>query len=606
MAIDQTSMHPATATDADSGPRQLTGAQIICECLVREGVDTVFGYPGGTVLPLYHTLPEYPIRHILVRHEQGAGFAASGFARVTGKVGVCIATSGPGATNLVTAIADAMMDSVPMVAITGQVSSSLIGKDAFQEIDTTGITLPITKHNYLVTDPADLARVIREAFHIARTGRPGPVLIDVAKDTQQKEAPFHWPKEVRLRGYRPTMQGNQKQVRHAAAAIEAAKKPLIVSGHGVIISRAFDELKEFAEKTNIPVVTTLHGISSFPETHELSFGMVGMHGSAYANAAIQETDLFIGIGMRFDDRVTGRLQGFAPKAKFVHIDIDPAEIGKNVGVYTPIVGDVKHVLEALNRAVQPKRHDEWLEEIRTWRRARPMTDVRESDRLIPQYVVRELYAATAGDAIICADVGQHQMWAAQIYHYDKPNSYITSGGLGAMGFALPAAMGAKVALPKENVWCVVGDGGFQMNVQELGTIAQEQIPVKIAIINNGFLGMVRQWQEFFYEHRYSASPIGYPDFVKLAEAYGIRALRVTTKDEVAPALREAMEFPGPFLIDFVVEEEENVYPMIPPGGSLSDIIYAPDDRNAGDPVEVEPEGPVSASQPVEDEEDDDD
>jgi acetolactate synthase-1/2/3 large subunit len=446
---------------------------------------------------------------------------------------------------------------------------------------------------------------MREAFHIARSGRPGPVLVDVSKDAQQKEAPFLWPDDIRLRGYRPTRQGNMRQVRLAAQAIDSAKKPLIVAGHGVIISQAFAELRELAEKTNIPVVTTLHGISSFPETHELNFGMVGMHGSAYANAAIQETDLFIGVGMRLDDRVTGRLQGFAPKAKFVHIDIDPAEIGKNVDVYTPIVGDVRQVLESLNRAVQPNRHDEWLEEIRAWRRARPMTEVRESDKLLPQHPIRELYQQTGGDAIIVADVGQHQMWVAQLFFYDKPNSYLTSGGLGAMGFALPAAMGAKVALPEENVWCVVGDGGFQMNAQELGTIAQEEIPVKIMILNNGFLGMVRQWQEFFYERRYSATPIPYPDFVKLAEAYNIRAVRVKSRDEVEPAIREALEYKGPFLIDFVVEEEENVYPMIPPGGSLSDIIYAPDERTAGDPVDVEPEPPAAVNQPVEEEDEDD-
>ena len=579
MATNQIASNHATRQAVERSTRRLTGSRIICECLLREGVETVFGYPGGQVLPLYHALPEYPIRHILVRHEQAAGFAASGYARATGRVGVCMATSGPGATNLVTAIADAMMDSVPIVAITGQVPTPLIGKDAFQEIDTTGITLPITKHNYLVDRTEDLPRIIREAFYIAKSGRPGPVLIDVPRDVQQKETVFEWPEEVRLRGYRPTLHGNARQIRQAAELINSAKCPVIVAGHGVILSRAFAELRELAEKASIPVITTLHGVSSFPESHELSFGLIGMHGGAYANSAVQECDVLIGIGMRFDDRVTGRTTGFAPKAKVIHIDVDPAEIGKNVRVVIPIVGDVKNVLTALNDLIVPGNHEDWLAQIREWRNEVPLTVIRDSDKLLPQYVIRELYNVTGGDAIICTDVGQHQMWAAQHFWYDKPNSFLSSGGLGAMGFGLPAGIGAKVALPEENVWVISGDGSIQMNIQELGTIVQEQVPLKIAIMNNGYLGMVRQWQEFFYDRRYSATPIGHPDFVKLGEAYGIRSMRVTAKDGIAPALREAMDHDGPVLIDFLVEGEENVYPMIPPGGSLSEILIDPSQAN---------------------------
>jgi acetolactate synthase I/II/III large subunit len=574
MVSEATSSH-APKNTPERRPRRMSGAQILFECLLREGVDTIFGYPGGKVINLYHALPEFPIRHVLVRHEQGAGFAACGYARVTGRVGVCLATSGPGATNLVTPIADAMMDSVPIVAITGQVPTSLVGKDAFQEIDTTGITLPITKHNYLVDRVEDLPRVIREAFYIASTGRPGPVLIDSPQDVQAKEIEFHWPEEVRLAGYRPTVQGNVRQIRQAAELISSAKRPLLIAGHGVVIARAFAELKTLAETADIPVATTLHGISSFPESHDLSFGLLGMHGAAYANKAVQAADLLIAVGMRFDDRVTGALGGFAPKAKIVHIDVDPAEIGKNVHVTTPIVGDVRKVLAALNAEISSATHSDWIEQLRDWRRETPMTAIRETEKLLPQHVIRGLYEATKGNAIICADVGQNQMFAAQHYVYDKPNSYITSGGLGSMGVALPSAIGAQMALPEENVWVVVGDGGIQMNIQELGTIVQERLPIKIALINNSFLGMVRQWQEFFFEKRYSATPIGCPDFVALAEAYGIRAMRVADRAGVGPAIAEAMAHDGPALIEFLVEEEENVYPMIPPGGSLSDIINDP-------------------------------
>jgi acetolactate synthase-1/2/3 large subunit len=570
MAI--TTPRPTATTPPETTRRRLTGSQILCECLVREGVTVLWGYPGGAILPFYHTLPEYPLRHILVRHEQGAVFAANGYARSTGNVGVCVATSGPGATNMVTGIADALMDSVPLVAITGQVATSLIGKDAFQEIDTTGITLPITKHNYLVERAEDLPRIVREAFYIARNGRPGPVLIDVPKDVQQAEADFVWPEEVRVRGFRPTLQGNHRQIRQAAELLAQSERPVLLAGHGVVISQAYAELRELAEKAQIPVITTLHGVSCFPESHELSFGMTGMHGAAYANKSIVECDLLIGVGMRFDDRVTGRVAGFAPKAKVIHIDIEPAEIGKNVKVTVPIVGDCRNVLASLGREVQPARHEAWLAQLQEWRRQMPMTHIRETERLLPQHVIRDIHEVTKGRALVVSDVGQHQMWAAQHFWYDLPNSFFSSGGLGAMGYCLPASMGVKFGRPEETVWAVIGDGGFQVTLQELATIVQDNLAVKIAIVNNGYLGMVRQWQQFFYDRRYSASPISGPDFVKLAEAYGIPAARVTRKAESVAAIRQAMATDGPFLIDFVVEEEENVYPMIPPGGALSDII----------------------------------
>jgi acetolactate synthase-1/2/3 large subunit len=517
-------------------------------------------------------MPEYQLRHVLVRHEQGAVFAANGYARSTGRVGVCLATSGPGATNMVTGIADALMDSVPLVAITGQVATSMIGRDAFQEIDTTGITLPITKHNYLVQKPSDLPKVVREAFYIAQSGRPGPVLIDIPKDVQQIDGDFIWPDEVRPRGYKPTLHGNTRQIRQAAELIGHAKRPLILAGHGIVISQAYSELRELAEKSHIPVITTLHGVSAFPESHELSFGMTGMHGAAYANKAICETDLLIAIGMRFDDRVTGKISGFAPKAKVIHIDIDPAEIGKNVKVTVPIVGDCRNVLAKLVEEVKEARRDEWLAQMVAWRNEMPMTSIRETKAFLPQHVIRAIYDETQGNSLVVCDVGQHQMWAAQHFWYDKQNSFFSSGGLGAMGYCLPAAMGVKVGRPKENVWAVIGDGGFQVTLQELATIVQDNIGVKIAIVNNGYLGMVRQWQQFFYERRYSASGISGPDFVKLGEAYGIPSARVTRGSDARAAVRKAMETDGPYLIDFVVEEEENVYPMIPPGGALSDII----------------------------------
>ncbi|MFH1169321.1 MAG: biosynthetic-type acetolactate synthase large subunit [Chloroflexota bacterium] len=555
---------------------KMTGAQILCEGLVQEGVEVIFGFPGGVLLPLYDTMPQYPqLRHILVRHEQGAAHAADGYARATGKVGVCLATSGPGATNLVTGIANACLDSVPMVAITGQVPRNLIGKDAFQEIDITGITLPITKHNYLVLDINYLAEIVKEAFYVARTGRPGPVLIDVPRDIFTDQAEFHYPSRVELPGYKPTVQGHPTQIKKAAKLIAESQQPVVLAGRGVLISGAHAELKQFVETSQIPVVTTLLGIGCFPGDHFLSYGMAGMHGMAYANKAITEADLVIAIGMRFDDRLTGKVSAFAPDAKIIHIDLDPAEIGKNVRVDVPIVGDVKKVLQALNKQMTPAEHLSWIKRLDNWRREHPSLEISGGEGLIPQYVVRMLYEATGGDAIIATGVGQNQMWAAQYYTYTKPNSLISSGGLGTMGFGLPAAMGAKVGCPDTPVWCIDGDGSLQMTIQELATLVQDNIAVKIAILNNGYLGMVRQWQELFYGKRYVATPLSCPDFVKIAEGYCIPGLRVTRREEVVPAIERAMEHPGPFLIDFMVEPEENVYPMVPPGASLAEFIEQP-------------------------------
>jgi acetolactate synthase-1/2/3 large subunit len=553
-----------------------TGAQILCESLLKEGVEVIFGYPGGQVLPLYDTLPQFPkLRHILVRHEQGAAHAADGYARVTGRVGVCLATSGPGATNLVTGIANANLDSVPMVAITGQVPRASIGKDAFQEVDITGITLPITKYNYLVMEASSVARTVKEAFYIAGTGRPGPVLIDIPRDVFTEEAEFEYPDKINLPGYSPTLQGHPAQIKKAARIIGEAKKPLIISGHGVLISGAHNELRNLAEKAQIPVITTLLGIGSFPESHILSFGMLGMHGTVYANKATGEADAIIAIGMRFDDRATADVKKFAPNASIIHIDIDPSEIGKNVRVDVPIVGDVKAVLGELNKLVAVREHVEWLNQIGNWRKEHPMTTIRECDELLPQFVIRKIFEITKGQATIVTGVGQNQMWAAQHYWYDKPNSLISSGGLGTMGFEIPAAIGAKVGRPDDTVWCIAGDGGFQMKMQELGTIMQEKLAVKIAIIDNGCLGMPRQWQELLYNKNYVASFICGPDFVKLGDAYGIPALRVTHKEEVVPAVEQAMSYNGPFIIDFKVNPEENVYPMVPPGAALTECIEEP-------------------------------
>jgi acetolactate synthase-1/2/3 large subunit len=559
---------------------KLTGAQILCESLLKEGVDVLFGYPGGVVLPLFDTFTQYPaLRHILVRHEQGAAHAADGYARATGKVGVCLATSGPGATNLVTGIANAHLDSVPMVAITGQVARPFIGKDAFQEVDITGITLPITKHNYLVMEAGQIAQVVKEAFYLARTGRPGPVLIDIPKDCFIEQAEFHYPTKVNLPGYNPTLEGHPAQIKKAAEMINnASQKPLIIAGRGVTISGAFAELKQLAETAQIPVITTLLGIGCFPESHTLSYGMLGMHGMAYANWAVSDADLVIAIGMRMDDRATSKFSEFAPHARIIHIDIDPSEIGKNVRADVPIVGDVKKVLIPLIKLLKPAQHVEWLTQLDAWRKKAPMISnrLRNSKILLPQYVVRKIYEVTKGDAIVVSGVGQNQMWAAQHFWYDKPNSFITSGGLGTMGFELPASMGVKVGMPDETVWCIAGDGGFQMTLQELATLVQDKIGVKIAILNNGCLGMVRQWQELFYNKNYVDTPLFNPDFVKLAEAYSIPGLRVSTKEQVVPAIEKAMATDGPFLIDFVVAPEENVYPFVPPGEALSKVLLEPE------------------------------
>ncbi len=557
---------------------KLTGAQIVCESLLREGVDVAFGLPGGAILPLYGALPQYPqLRHILVRHEQGAAMAADGYARATGRVGVCFATSGPGATNLATGIACAYMDSVPVVIITGQVPRPAIGKDAFQETDITGITLPITKHNYLVMQASEISTAIKEAFHIASTGRPGPVLVDIPKDVLLDEkAEFFYPDSVDLRGYKPTLDGHPSQIQKAAKLIAKAERPLILAGHGVILSRAYEEAMELAEKAQIPVITTLLGISSFPTDHFLNVGMPGMHGMAYASIAINEADLLISLGMRFDDRVTGRISGFAPNAKVIHVDVDPSEISKNVKATVPIVGDLKRVLRAMLPQIQPAVHTEWVQRIEQLRQEHPSMRIRETEKLLPQYVLRTLSEVTEGKAIIVTGVGQHQMWAAQHYGFKEPNSLITSGGLGAMGFEVPAAIGAKVGKPDRPVWSIAGDGGFQMTLCDLATAVENNIGVKYAIINNNFLGMVRQWQDFFYNKEYTATSYTHnPDFVKLAEAYGIPGMRVTDKTQVETSIRWAMETPGPVIVDFMVEPEENVYPMIPSGGSVNELLEEP-------------------------------
>ncbi len=555
---------------------KLTGAQIIMESLLAEGVDTVFGYPGGSNLPMYDALPQYSqLRHVLVRHEQAAAHAADAYARVTGKAGVCWATSGPGATNLVTGIANAWMDSVPLVCITGSVVSWLIGRDGFQEADITGITIPITKHNTLVLNAEDIAGAIKEAFHIATTGRPGPVLVDIPRDVQQQEAEFEYPESVNLAGYQPQVEGEPRQIKRAVRLIADAERPVILAGHGVVISRAWDELVHLAETAQIPVITTLLGLGGFPGTHSLNMGLPGMHGMYWNNMAISEADLVMGIGMRFDDRVTGALKDFAPKAKIIHIDIDPAEIGKNLTVAVPIVGDVKQVLTELNRDVQPARHDEWLTWLNEQRESHPSIAIPETDKLLPQYVIKSIYDASGSDAYYVTGVGQHQMWAAQYFWVDKPNGFITSGGLGTMGFEVPAAIGAQFADLKSTVWSICGDGGFQMTSQELATVVEYELPIKYAIINNGYLGMVRQWQELFYKNNLSSVRMYQPDFVKLAEAYGVRALRVTDKAEVQSSIDLALNHPGPVLIDFQVEEYENTYPMVPPGAALQQTVDSP-------------------------------
>jgi len=556
----------------------LTGAQILWECLVREGVDTVFGYPGGAILPAYDAMLGYPVRHVLVRHEQGAAHMADGYARASGRVGVAIATSGPGATNLTTGIATAMLDSVPTVFITGQVPSKVLGSDAFQEIDITGITLPITKHNALVTDARDIAHAVREAFAVARSGRPGPVLVDICKDAQQAKTEFVWPESVELPGHREPPPPRREEISRALELLARAERPLILAGHGVLKSGAGRALQAFAEKTETPVALTLLGLGGFPASHPLCLGMMGMHGEAYVNTAIQEADLLLAFGMRFDDRVTGNLKTYAPDSRKIHVEIDPSEIGKNVPVDVGIVGDLRAVLEALTPEAPPTRHQAWLRQIQAGRddtRARDILHQPDEGRLYAAHVIHDLWQATGGDAVVVSDVGQHQMWEAQYYPHERPRSLITSGGLGTMGFALPAAIGAKLARPEAEVWVVAGDGGFQMTQCELATLRQEGLDLKIAVINNGYLGMVRQWQEFFYDKRYAATPMLSPDFVALAAAYGIPAHRVTRRDEVVPTVASVRASGGAALVDFRVEKEEAVYPMVPAGADLHAMIRRP-------------------------------
>jgi acetolactate synthase-1/2/3 large subunit len=559
---------------------QLTGAEIVLESLEREGVDLMFGYPGGAILPVYDAMTKYPgIHHVLVRHEQGASHAADGYARATGKGGVAIATSGPGATNLVTGIATAMIDSSPIVCITGQVPSAVIGSDAFQETDVTGVTLPITKHNYLVTRAEDIAPTVREAFHIARSGRPGPVLIDITKDAQNEVTEFVYPEgELVLPGYRPADYATDEEVEAALELIQQAERPLILAGHGVLMSGAMRTLQEFAEKTQTPVTLTLLGKGALPEEHPLCLGMMGMHGEAYANQAIQDADLLLAFGMRFDDRVTGNLKTYAPNSRKIHVDIDRSELNKNVKVDVAIAGDVGSVMQQLLSHLKPLQHGEWLEQIGKWQNDTQMRNVlhrKTNGELLAAHVIYLIWQATKGDAVVVSDVGQHQMWEAQYYAHQRPHTLITSGGLGTMGFAVPAAIGAKMGVPDEDVWVIVGDGGFQMTCQELMTAVQENVKINIAIINNGYLGMVRQWQEFFYEERYNATPMMNPDFSKLAEAYGIPAMRVTERDEVTKSVEWAESIDGPVVIDYQVEQHDIVYPMVPAGADLDKMIRRP-------------------------------
>ncbi len=557
---------------------KLTGAEILWECLVREGVDVVFGYPGGANMPIYDAMLNYPVHHVLVRHEQGAAHMADGYARASGRVGVAMATSGPGATNLVTGIATAMMDSSPVVFITGQVAAHLIGGDAFQEVDVTGITLPITKHNYLVTRADEVAEVVREAFYIARSGRPGPVLIDVCKNAQVEQTEFVYPKEVKLVGYQPVSHAPKESLEHAVKLIEKAKRPLILCGHGVLISGAEEALMQFAVKTQTPVASTLLGLGAFPASHPLSLGMMGMHGEVHTNLAIQNSDLILAFGMRFDDRVTGNLKAYAPHARKIHVEIDPSEVHKNVAADVPLIGDLNTVLTDLIPLVDEYDHNEWLKEIGNWKSeadTRSIMNWPNDDKLYVPHLVSDIWKATGGNAIITTDVGQHQMWAAQYYALEKPNRWITSGGAGTMGFGLPSAIGAWFANKDQEIWAIAGDGGFQMTAAELTTAVQEGANVKVAIMNNNFLGMVRQWQEFFFEKRYSAVDMLTPDFVKLAEAHQVPARLVTKRDEVDEAIEWARKTQGPVVIEFRVEREDGVYPMVPTGASLDQMIQRP-------------------------------
>ena len=556
-----------------------TGAQMLWESLVREGVSTVFGYPGGAILPAYDALLEYPIRHVLVRHEQGATHMADGYARASGEVGVAVATSGPGATNMVTGIATAMLDSSPIVCITGQVGSKVIGSDAFQETDVTGVTLPITKHNYLVSDVSEVAPTIHEAFYVARSGRPGPVLVDITKDAQQSSCEFVWdPSPVRLPGYRPDLRASDAEYQQAVELINNAKRPIIFAGHGVMLSGATDLVRDLAERANIPIAMTLLGIGSFPALHPLNLGMMGMHGEAWVNQAIQEADLLLAFGMRFDDRVTGNVKTYAPNARKIHIDIDPAEFNKNVIVDVALAGDLSTVLRDLLPKIERGDRSGWLAtiaEVKGDSAVRDVQNIPDSGHLYAAHVISDIWRLTDGQAVVVTDVGQHQMWEAQYYHHQEPRSLITSGGLGTMGFALPAAIGAKLARPDAEVWVIVGDGGFQMTMCELATIAQEKIKINVAIINNGYLGMVRQWQEFFYERRYAATPLLSPDFAKLADAFGLRSATVSHRPDVVPTVEMARAEPGTVVIDFKVEQEDTVYPMVPAGADLHAMIRRP-------------------------------
>lgn len=558
---------------------KLKGAKILWEALVQQGVEVVFGYPGGATLPIYDAMLDYPIKHVLVRHEQGAAHAADGFSRASGKVGVAMATSGPGATNLVTGIATAMMDSSPIVCITGQVGSAAIGSDAFQETDVTGVTLPITKHNYLVTRVEEIAHVIKEAFYIASSGRPGPVLVDIAKDAQNASTEYELDDTpVKLPGYRPDLRALAEEYERAMDLIQSAERPLILGGHGIMMSGAMEEFLQFVEKTQIPVAMTLLGLGAFPASHPLNLGMMGMHGEAWVNTAIQEADLLIALGMRFDDRVTGKLDTYAVNAKKIHIDIDPSELNKAVKVDVGIVADLKEALKTLNSAMPEVKFQKWIEyidELKGDTAVRDIQNLPDDNNLYAAHVIHDLWRITEGDALLVTDVGQNQMWAAQYYKHDHPYKLITSGGLGTMGFALPAAIGAKFAKPEEEVWVIVGDGGIQMTQAELSTCAQEDIKINVAIINNGYLGMVRQWQEFFYERRYAATPMKGPDFVKLADAHGLTGLRVERRADVEAAIRQAQETHGTVVIDFRVEQEDSVYPMVPAGAALDAMIRRP-------------------------------
>ncbi len=573
-AINGQSTNGSTA--APGTPR--TGGEVVCDAMLAAGVDVIFGMPGGASLPFYDSLYHYQdrIRHVLIRHEQAAGFAANGYARATGKVGVATSTSGPGATNMVTCMANDIMDSVGVVYITGQVARPAIGSDAFQEADVTGISIPITKHSYLVMDVDDLPRVMSEAFHLASTGRPGPVHVDIPKDVFLETTTETAPDQVNLRGYRPSKVGNARMVRKAAEVINAAERPIIMAGHGIDISGAADELMQLATRGSIPVVSTLHGVGTFPETHPLSFGMLGMHGLAYANFSMRQTDCIIGLGTRFDDRAVGKEDEFGPGAKVVHIDIDPAEIGKVLETDVPIVGDLKLTLQKLLPLIESRDRTPWLDQMNGWRRDHPSLKIPDSpDSVLPQEVVRAIYDISGGEARVIADVGQNQMWASQHFWYERPRMFFSAGGLGPMGYALPAAMGVKLADEKQDVWCVTGDGGLLINIQEFNTLAAEGINVKVAVLNNAHLGMIRQWQEFFYEGRYMGAFLDNPDFAKVAQAFGLHGVGTSSRDEMHEAIAMAHEYDGPVVLDLHVDRVENVYPMIVPGTGVNSVIEDP-------------------------------